>query len=121
MDYEALYAILADVARRRGQLTYGQLSQRYHDDTEDWHEPHGSWDFPLGELNRVLHAVGWPPLSAVVVLQGTGEPGGRFWESSPNIPPRPSDGLTRTTLYAQVLAQVHAAHWPVAIPTAPPT
>lgn len=121
IDLEDLYAILAAVARNQGQITYGQLSQRYYDRTQDWHEPHGSWDEPLGELNRILHAVRWPPLSAVVVLQDVGEPGGRFWESSPNIPARPADDVARIARYGQILRQVHEADWPAAIPNAPPT
>jgi len=106
VDFEALYAILAAVARNRnnGLLTYGQLSQQYLAATGDWHEPHGSWDAPLGQLNQMLNAVRWPPLSAVVVLQtpdgGFGEPGGGFWESSPNIPARHGE---RTTGYCQAM------------------
>src|SRR4051794_25468775 len=120
MDFEALYAILAEVARNHGQMTYGQLSQRYFDATQDWHEPHGSWDTPLGELNRILHALRWPPLSAVVVLQEVGEPGGGFWESSPNIPARPADEIARIALYSRILRQVHEANWPDTTPLAPP-
>jgi hypothetical protein len=121
VNFDALYAILAEVARNHGQLTYGQLSQRYFDATGDWHEPHGSWDAPLGQLNQMLHAVRWPALSAVVVLQATNEPGGGFWESSPNIPPAPANALARTALYGQILTQVYAARWPVTLPTSPPT
>lgn len=120
IDLEDLYAILAEVARNHGQVTYGQLSHRYYDRTQDWHEPHGSWDEPLGELNRILHAVHWPPLSAVVVLQDNREPGGRFWESSPNIPARPADDIARIILYGQLLGQVHQALWPAVIPITPP-
>ena len=126
MDFEALYAILAAVARSNpndGLLTYSQLSQRYFDATQDWHEPYGSCDAPLGQLNRILHAVSWPPLSAVVVLKtrdgGFGEPGGGFWESSPNIPARPADALARTAEWGRLLNQVYAVIWPATIPTAP--
>jgi len=107
---DEMYAILADVARNGRQITYGQLSDTYYARTGDWHEPHGSWDEPLGELNRVLHAVRWPPLSAVVILNNDNkEPGGRFWQSSPNIPRRPTDGIARIALYSQILKQVHNA------------
>jgi hypothetical protein len=119
VDFDALYVILAVVAHH-DQLTYSELSHRYYDATQDWHEPHGSWDEPLGQLNQMLHAVHWPPLSAVVVLQGTGGPGGGFWESSPNIPAQPADDVQRIALYAQILGQVHAAPWPAAFPQAPP-
>ena len=120
IDLDDLYAVLVPVARRQGQMTYAQLSQAYYDRTQDWHEPHGSWDTPLGELNRMLHAVRWPPPSAVVVLQDVGEPGGGFWESSPNVPPRPADEIARIALYGRILRQVHEANWPDTIPLAPP-
>jgi hypothetical protein len=92
------------------------LSQRYHEETGDWHEPHGSWDVPLGEVNVALHAANLPPLSAVVVLQETREPGGRFWGSSPNVPNRPADEVARIAVYGQLLGQVHAANWPAEMP-----
>lgn len=115
MDLQTLYAILVEVAASRMQITYGELSQRYHVQTGDWHEPHGSWDEPLGEVNIALHATGLPPLSAVVVLQDTREPGGRFWGSSPNVPNRPGDQVARITAYGQILAQVHDTNWPVTL------
>jgi hypothetical protein len=124
VNFDALYTILASVARDHGLLTYTELSQCYHTATGDWHEPHGSWDVPLGQLNLMLHGFSWPPLSAVVVLQadggGHGEPGGGFWQSSPNIPARPANALARTTTWGQLLNDVYAAAWPGAIPTAPP-
>jgi hypothetical protein len=120
IDLEVLYSILAEVARNQGQITYGQLSQRYLDLTQDWHEPHGSWDAPLGQLNQLLDTIRWPPLSAVVVLQDIREPGGRFWESCPNIPARPSNDIERIALYGRLLGDVHSARWPETIPTAPP-
>jgi len=118
INLETLYAILIEVARSGGQVTYGELSEKYYDKTKDWHEPHGSWDKPLGDLNKILK--GWPPLSAVVVLQDVGEPGGGFWESSPSVPARPGNDINRIGLYGKLLGQVHATAWPTAIPTKPP-
>jgi hypothetical protein len=116
-----VYAILINVARNHDQLTYGDLSRKYYERTGDWHEPHGSWDLPLGELNRLLHTVSWPPLSAVVVLNDDNrEPGGQFWESSPNIPRRPTDEIARISIYGQILGQVHNVPWSANIPIAPP-
>jgi len=116
MDLQSLYAILVEVARNRSQITYGELSQRYNEQMGDWHEPHGSWDEPLGDVNIALHAVGLPPLSAVVVLQDTGEPGGRFWGSSRNVPDRPGDQLARIAIYSQILGHVHDVNWPATLP-----
>jgi hypothetical protein len=121
IDLDNVYAVLVDVAHNHDQLTYGELSRKYYERTGDWHEPHGSWDLPLGELNRLLHSVRWPPISAVVVLNDDNrEPGGKFWESSPNIPRRPTDEIARITLYGQILGQVHNVPWPSSIPTASP-
>ncbi len=124
MNFDAIYAVLAAVARDETLLTYGDLSTRYHDETGDWHEPHGSWDAPLGELNQMLHAIDWPPLSAVVVLQarggGFGEPGGGFWESSANMPARPADADARTAQWGHLLRNMYEAEWPDAMPTTPP-
>jgi hypothetical protein len=39
---------------------------------------HRSWDSPLGKLNNRWAAVGAPALSALVILEKTGEPGGGF-------------------------------------------
>jgi hypothetical protein len=124
IDLEHLYSILASVARQEGaslgQITYSDLSQAYLDRTGEWHEPHGSWDQPLGDLNLMLHALRWPPLSAVVVLKDGGEPGGLFWESCPSIPPRHPDEVTRIAMYSRILERVLGAPWPEVIPTAPP-
>ncbi len=121
INLEDLYTILAPVAISKGQITYGQLSDRYYERTHELYEPHGTWDEPLGRLNKELDAIRWPPLSAVVVLKETREPGNGFWESSPNIPARPSDDMARITLYSQILRQVHSAPWPVTKPIAPPS
>jgi hypothetical protein len=119
MDIDALYAILADVARQGRQITYTELSHAYAAVKGKWHEPHGSWDDPLGELNRSLDSLGWPALSAVVVLQATREPGGRFWGCSPNVPQRPRHADARKELYQQIRADVHAAPWPATFRSCP--
>ncbi len=120
MDFDAIYAVLAEVARRGAQLTYGDLSRAYHQATGDWHEPHGSWDNPLGELNQRLERLGWPALSGVVVLDGVGEPGGGFWGGSPNVPRRPVNDVARIAEYGRIMRDVYAAPWPEQFPTAPP-
>jgi hypothetical protein len=122
MDLDILYQILADVARQRpgGQITYGDLSRTYHASTGDWHEPHGSWDNPLGELNQRLNGLGWPALSAVVVVDDPRrEPGSGFWGSSPNVPRRPANDLARIAEYGRILGDVHQSPWPATFPTVP--
>ncbi len=116
-----LYAVLVPVARRKQQLTYGELSQHYHQRTGGWYEPHGSWDAILGQLNRTLHAMGWPPLSAVVVNQETKEPEAGFWGDSPNVPARPANDLARIAVYGQLLRSVYEIAWPETLPLAPIT
>ena len=120
VDPNILYIILSRIALQPTILTYTNLSDAYYKETGEWHEPHGSWDAPLGELNRDLDLLGWPPLSAVVVLNDSREPGGLFWESSPAVPPRPRNDLDRTIKYAEILSQVHNAPWTSKYPTKPP-
>ena len=124
MNFDALYTILTEVAHDHGLLTYTELSSRYLAATGDWRGPRGGWDGPLGQINQMLYGFLWPPLSAVVVLRadggGHGEPGGMFWQSSPNIPARPANALNRTGTWGQLLNDAYAASWPGAIPTAQP-
>ena len=120
INLDDLYAVLAPIARNQGQMTYSDLSQAYYTRTHDWHEPHGSWDAPLGLLNRTLNTIRWPPLSAVVVNGETREPGPGFWEDSPNVPARPTNDIDRIAVYSRLLRQVHAAPWPPTMPLAPP-
>lgn len=116
MKLDTVYSILTDTAKMEIQITYGELSQKYFDREQEWHDPHGSWDEPLGELNRLLHDAGLPPLSSVVVMQETKEPGGGFWESSPNVPRRPAQEIARIAAYSRLLKTVYAATWPDTVP-----
>ncbi len=116
ISQNTLFEILVATARNKAVITYKELSDAYHKSTGFWHEPHGTWDIPLGELNNSLHAMGLPPLSAVVVLAETQELGGLFWGSSQNTPSRPSNQLARTLEYAKILGMVHATQWPDSLP-----
>jgi hypothetical protein len=68
---DEIYFVLRGWARSGLPATYTELSAAYKARTGTWFEPHQSWEEPLGELNRRLHAVGAPALSALVVLAAT--------------------------------------------------
>ncbi len=116
IDLRVLYGILAEAAKAGGQLTYQELSEAYRQRTGELHPYHGTWDDPLGELNRMLDAADLPPLSAVVVLKKEREPGGKFWGSCPRIPNRPSNPDKRLLEYSRILRDVHKEHWPDSLP-----
>lgn len=116
-DLEVLYEVMTEWARRKHKDTYTALSHAYKKRTGQWFDPHGSWDFSLGEVNRRCHAVGAPALTAVVVLARDGEPGGSFWGCSDNVPPRPSDEVERLVAWARILKAVHAHTWPSKLPS----
>ena len=118
IDVDRIYRILSVEARNQRTLTYLGLSQSYAAATGEWHEPHGSWDAPLGELNQSLHDVSWPPLSAVVVLERTQRPGGLFWGSADSVPALQAN--EREDAYVAILNEVFAAPWPNEFPSEPP-
>lgn len=120
-DIDELYAVLRDWAVASSYDTYTALSHAYRARTGDWHEPHGSWDAPLGELNRRIHvSLRGPALSALVVLRredgSKGQPGGKFWASAPNVPSRPSTEMQRLAEWSRIVKEVHAFPWPQALP-----
>ena len=115
-DLDAIYSALRVSALAAETRTYTQLSQDYQALTGVWFEPHGSWDAALGELNRRLHAAGAPALLALVVLKASNEPGGVFWGSAPNVPPRPKSDLARVAEWSRIVKTVHAHAWPAALP-----
>ena len=112
-----IYAILRGWAIAKTIDTYTSLSHAYKARTGDWFEPHGTWDAPLGELNRRLQSrIHAPALSALVVLKSGGEPGGLFWGCAPNVPARPSTDIQRLAEWSKIVATVHAFPWPRALP-----
>ena len=115
-NLDDLYVILRKWAAGRGPQSYTDLSHAYQARTGDWFEPHGSWDRPLGELNNRLAAIGAPALSALVILQGANEPGGKFWGCAPNVPRRPSNEIDRLTEWNRIVAEVLAYPWPEILP-----
>lgn len=115
-DAQLVYAILREWARARSTGSYKLLSERYRDRTNVWFEPHGSWDGLLGALNRQLHGAGAPALSAVVVLQVSGEPGGGFWGCAPSVPSRPNNAMERVQRWSGILQSVYSYPWPERLP-----
>ena len=114
---QTLYGILRGIARDRGTRSYTQLSELYRDRTGVWIEPHGGWDWPLDAVNKRLEAAGLPPLSAVVVDQRAGEPGGGFWNTvarTRQVAPR--NAAERRLEHAVILNEVYVAAWPPALP-----
>jgi hypothetical protein len=92
--------------------SYTQLSRDYQKQTGIWLEPHGSWDAPLGELNKALNAIGAPALSALVILQDLNEPGNGFWGSAPNVPSRPRSEIDRISAWSRIIASIESYDWP---------
>jgi len=118
-NLDDLYVVLrAWAVAKPGQInTYTELSKQYQTRTGDWFEPHGSWDQPLGALNKQLHGIGAPALSALVVLnKDPPEPGGGFWGCAPNVPPRPKADIQRLADWSRIVAAVHGYAWPAALP-----
>lgn len=122
-DVNLVYVILRAWAEsRRSVRSYTDLSTSYRDAAGGvWFEPHGSWDHPLGSMNRRLATIGAPALSALVTLQSTNEPGGQFWGSAPNVPPRPKTNQACTAEWVRIVQSIEAfrGRWPPALPPAP--
>lgn len=121
-DLDALYRILVRTARNRTTMSYEDLANAYEEETGVWLHYHGTWDEPLGELNRRLYANRLPPLSAVVTYkQDTGEeliPGDGFWGCSPNIPERPRSSDERMLIWSRILNEIYETNWPAELPVA---
>jgi hypothetical protein len=115
-NLDELYVMLCQWAAAGRPQTYQQLSHDYHARTGDWIEYHGGWGAPLGELNNRLAEIGAPAISALVILQGQNEPGGRFWGCAPNVPPRPKRDVERLAEWNRILTEVLSYSWPNALP-----
>jgi hypothetical protein len=116
-NMDDLYAVLRSWAVAKQIHTYTELSLAYQARTNDWFEPHLSWDVPLGELNQHLYdAIEAPAISALVVLKAAQEPGGNFWGCAPNVPARPATDVARLAEWARIVKDVHAYRWPSALP-----
>jgi hypothetical protein len=118
-----LYAILRQAAIYREIISYTDLSVRYRDRMEVWHEPHGTWDQPLHHLNRLTHAARGLPISAIVTYRvdrddpnsRLGPPGEGFWTTF-GAPPRPATAAQREVVWMGVVNEVHRPGWPELLP-----
>jgi hypothetical protein len=115
-DIDALYQVLREWAVSGNPKFYTDLSREYNKRTGDWFEPHGSWDIPLGELNKRLASIGAPALSALVILKEKKEPGGSFWGCASNVPPRPRNDIMRIAEWTRIVNAIYAYPWPLALP-----
>jgi len=103
--------ILVEWVKAKTPKTYSDLSDAYMEKTGEWHEPHGSWDVPLGQLNNDLADNSAPAISALVVLKGKNEPGGNFWGCAPNVPERPKNEMDRLAKWKEILDDIFAHNW----------
>jgi len=115
-DIHQVYFILRQWATTGKPQSYTQLSLDYYAQTNNWFEPHGSWDITLGELNTHLAAMGAPALSALVILQRNNEPGASFWGCAPNVPRRPKDNIERISQWNSIVRLVIDFKWPLVLP-----
>lgn len=117
MDTQAIYEILVKHANldngRPKVLTYSELSYAYREKTGEWHDPHGSWDGPLGDINNALYSIKAPALTALVVLKSSGMPSKGFWGCAPHVPAKPIDELKE---WMDILNQIESYNFPEVLP-----
>jgi hypothetical protein len=116
IDLAVLYGVLRKVAMSKGVISYEDLSRLYHEATGNWHEPHGTWDVPLAEINGHARAANLPPLSGLVASKSPqegnfGPPTAGFWES-PGVPAMPRKAADRLLVWMGFVNLVHRATWP---------
>jgi hypothetical protein len=116
IDLTVLYGVLRGVATGKGIISHEDLSRLYHEATGNWHEPQGTWDVALAELNGHARAAGLPPISAVVAGRPRREdnfepPASGFW-GSPGVPPLPRKAADRLLVWMGFVNLVHRAAWP---------
>lgn len=111
IETKVIMEILVEWAKKKTPMSYSDLSLRYMEKTGESYDHHGNWDKPLGLLNRELAAIGAPALSALVVLKGKNEPGGKFWGCASNVPERPKTHDERFSEWIKILNAVFAYNW----------
>ena len=117
-DLNILYVILRQFAQQHLTRTYCQLSEAYRDRTKVWFEPHGSWDWPLDEINKRLDAATprRPPISAVIINQETRHPGGGFWGCCSRTHRVLRNNAERGDEHIMILNEVYDTDWPAHLP-----
>ena len=116
IDLAVLYGILRGVATSKGVISHEDLSRLYYQATGNWHEPQGTWNGPLAEVNGHAKAAGLPPLTAVVADRprredNFGPPTSGFW-GSPGVPPMPRKAADRLLVWMGFVNLAHRATWP---------
>ena len=116
IDLAVLYGVLRGVATSKGIISHEDLSRLYHEATGNWHEPQGSWDVSLAELNGHSRAAGLPPISAVVAGRPRRDdnfepPTSGFW-GSPGVPAMPRKAADRLLVWMGFVNLTHQAAWP---------
>ncbi len=111
IETKMIMEILVECVKKKTYISYSDLSNRYMEKTGELYDHHGNWDKPLGLLNRELAAIGAPALSALVVLKGKNEPGGKFWGCASNVPERPKTPDERFSEWVKILNAVFAYDW----------
>lgn len=115
-----LYAILREACIRKEIIYYSVVSTRYHRRTDEYHEPHGTWDQHLGELNRLAFAEVEVAISPIVTYkpndnQSPGPPGHGMW-GTPGVPPCPSGKAAQEAEWHRLVNLAHLQTWPETLP-----
>jgi hypothetical protein len=118
---QTLYEILRGIARsmtriRTRPADVRTLSHLYQEQTRDWLEPHGSWDWPLDTINKRLERWGCRRFGCDREPGHLG-PGAGFWNTvarTRQAAPRNAD--ERRLAHLAILEEVRAAAWPAALP-----
>lgn len=111
-DIEIIYQILAKWAENKTPKTYKDLSNEYYTMTGEVYSPHGTWDRPLGKLNKMLAEINAPAITALVVLSSTQMPGGSFWGCAANVPSKPKNTDATIAEWIKILNLVLSYPWP---------
>ncbi len=111
IDTKIVMEILVEWAKNKDVKSYSALSNCYLKKTGEDHKAHGTWDKPLGILNRKLAELGAPALSALVIVKNKNEPGGKFWGCASNVPARPKTDDDRMREWKKILDSVFLYDW----------